>query len=435
MRKPITAPFVSAIALIALALAMTVSISVPVAGQTTPPTTITATVETGGPRLRVRAEPGFEHAIIARLEDGQVVNALARTTSGAWILVPVPEPATPYGWVSTAFVRLSAPVVALPIANSTTAFVPPAPAPTVPVTPVPGVALIPAGRPGLYGKLAVPVFDEKRKTYDVWLVNADGTGLRKVVEQASAPALSYDGSQLAYRHWQVDDRGIVVAASDGSRALRLTDKLEDTLPAFAPDRTRTAFSSYREGDRKIRLYYAWTDEQNLTAWEWGPGIFGEDPYWMADGRILFRVTRPNREAEELWIMNGDASDQSLLFITPSLRAPAAAPDGRTVVYMALAADASGSDNWEIYSFDLVERTVHRLTQNAARDGLPVWSPNGEYIAFVSDRGGRWGLWIMEPDGTNVARVVELPGPVDGFVEFEPEYLNRGWLEEQIDWKP
>ena len=75
----------------------------------------------------------------------------------------------------------------------------------------------------------------------------------------------------------------------------------------------------------------------------------------------------------------------------------------------------------------------RLTDHVATDGLPAWSPNEEYIAFVSDRGGRWGLWAMNADGSNERLIVNLPGSVDGKVQFEPEYLNHGWLEEQISW--
>lgn len=396
---------------------------------------VTGTVTTAGPRLRVRAEPDLTSPIVARLADGSAVEILGRDTTGKWLLVPTAAIDTPYGWVSATYVKSAARSASLPVVTAA-----PAPAvttPTVPPTPPPppGANVTPAAKavaPGLYGKIAVPVFDENRKTYDVWLVNADGSGMRSVMEQASSPALSYDGLQLAYRRWRVDDRGIVVANADGSNPWRITDKLEDVLPSFSPDRTKVAFSTYRWGDRKDRLYYAWTDEQNRVAWEWGSGgHYGEDPYWALDGRIYFRVTRPERAVEELWSMDGvTGEDQKLILITDSIRAPAISPDVRTVAYMAFV-----EGNWEIFSLDLLSRVATQLTDDAAEDGLPAFSPNGEYIAFVSNRGGAWGLWRMAPDGGNVQMIAVLPGPVDGRVEFEPEYLNHGWLEEQISWSP
>ena len=184
---------------------------------------VVATVDTGGPRLRVRGEPTLAAPIVARLTNGSVVEVLASDATRGWVLVPLTNAATPYGWVSTTYLRLSAPVTMLPVATAT----PSAPLPPPSLTPTSTVTATleaaPTATPveiavapppsGLYGKLAVPVFDEQRKTYDVWLVNADGSELRRVMEEASSPALSDDGALLAYRRWKVDDRGIVVALS------------------------------------------------------------------------------------------------------------------------------------------------------------------------------------------------------------------------------
>jgi Tol biopolymer transport system component/uncharacterized protein YraI len=396
--------------------------------QPAPP--VTATVNTGGVRLRVRSGPATSYPIVTRLTNGQQVTVMARNEAGDWLLVMAPGAPTGQGWTATEYLRLAAPLTQIPVIVYSA---PSAPA-GAPLPPPPLPAPLPVSAPaGFYGKLAVPIFDATRQTYDVWTVNADGTGLRQVVTEASAPALSGDGSLLAYRRWRVDDRGIVVARADGSAPLRVTANLEDTLPSFSPDRTKVAFSSYRESDRKSRLYYAWTDEQNRRAWEWGPGgIYGEDPDWLVDGRIFFRIYRLGETMEELWSVSSlTGLDQKLLFTTPSLHAPDATDDGRTVVYMG--ADKQG--NWDIYRLEVASGAVTRLTDHAATDGLPVWSPNAEYVAFVSDRDGRWGLWAMKADGSNERLIVNLPGSVDGKVQFEPAYLNNGWLEEQIAWAP
>jgi Tol biopolymer transport system component/uncharacterized protein YraI len=388
---------------------------------------ITATVSTGGVRLRVRSGPGVAYPIVTRLTNGQQVTVMARNEAGDWLLVTAPGAPTGQGWAATAYLRLAGSLAQTPVMVYAAPASAPAPAP-LPPAPVPQSA-----PSGFSGKLAVPIFDATRQTYDIWTVNADGTGLRQIVTEASAPALSLDGALLAYRRWRVDDRGIVVARADGSAPLRVTDNLEDTLPSFSPDRTKVAFSSYRESDRKSRLYYAWTDEQNRRAWEWGPGgIYGEDPDWLLDGRIFFRIYRLGETLEELWSVSSlTGLDQRLLFTTASLHAPDATNDGSTVVYMG--ADRQG--NWDIYRLDVTGGAITRLTDHAATDGLPVWSPNGEYVAFVSDRGGRWGLWVMAANGSNERLIVNLPGSVDGKVQFEPAYLNNGWLEEQIAWAP
>jgi len=46
----------------------------------------------------------------------------------------------------------------------------------------------------------------------------------------------------------------------------------------------------------------------------------------------------------------------------------------------------------------------QLTTGSWDDRSPVWSPNGSLIAFVSNREGSWGLWVMRPDGSEQERL-------------------------------
>jgi uncharacterized protein YraI len=398
--------------------APTATVTITVTSSITP----TATVRTSaGVRLRVRSGPGPSYPIVARVANGQRVNVLGRDASGKWLLVEYPGPGGDFGWISATYAATNTPVAQLPvsaaIAQATPAEMPGAPTAAGAVMPAPGP---------LPGKIAVPVFDTERQIYSVWLVDANGTNLRRVVENASSPALSDDGTRLAYRHWQRDDRGIVVANSDGSDPLRLTDKLEDVLPSFSPDKSKIVFSTYRQGDRRSRIYYVWADEQNRRAWEWGAGgLFGKDPDWMADGQITYYSTG---ERDQLWLMNGDATNQRAFASAPSIGAVAAAPDSTTIAYM-----SNADSNWDIFSVDIQGENLRRLTDDPARDGLPAWAPDGQSIAFVSDRSGQWALWVMDRDGSDERMLALLPGPVDGRVQFEPDYLNNGWFEEQIAW--
>jgi TolB protein len=399
--------------------------AMPVAAQTkvdpSAPAPVYATVITAaGKRLPVRSGPGVNYPILARLANGQRVQALGRNAGGQWLLIALPGAGGSTGWVSKSYVSLSAPIASLPVASAPAA---------APVVPAPKAVAPASGEPApgnLPGKIALPVFNSDTGQYSVWMVDANGSNLHLVVANASAPALSYDGQQLAYRHWQRDDRGLVVANSQGANPVRLTDKLEDTLPSFSPDGKKIAFSSYRDGDRRNRLYYVWADEQNLRAWEWGPGgLFGEDPYWMADTQIIYRTTWPD---DQLWAMNSDSSGQHRFYSASSIYAPAASPDSRTIAYM-----GASNGNWDIYSVGIAGDDVRRLTKDTARDGLPAWSPDGQSIAFVSEREGQWGLWVMNADGTNQRLLVTLPGTVDGKVRDELAYLTNGWLEEQVAW--
>jgi TolB protein len=79
-------------------------------------------------------------------------------------------------------------------------------------------------------------------------------------------------------------------------------------------------------------------------------------------------------------------------------------------------------NWEIYSVDVASGDVTRLTDNPNNDGLPVYSPDGQSIAFLTNRGGgTWEIYAMDTQGNNLQSVTRLDSAL-------PD-----WLSEGLDW--
>jgi TolB protein len=94
----------------------------------------------------------------------------------------------------------------------------------------------------------------------------------------------------------------------------------------------------------------------------------------------------------------------------------------------------GGNNWEIWVMNADGTTPVRLTEASSADGLPTWSPDGQSIAFVSNRGGVWAVWVMNADGSNPRKLFDMKGPPDGKILYD-ESNSRGWLEERISWAP
>ena len=69
------------------------------------------------------------------------------------------------------------------------------------------------------------------------------------------------------------------------------------------------------------------------------------------------------------------------------------PNGRYIAF-----DSERDSNHDIYLFDTETGTEHRLTNNSEYDREPAWSPDGEQIAFVSRRTGNWDIYVMDTDG-------------------------------------
>jgi Tol biopolymer transport system component len=60
----------------------------------------------------------------------------------------------------------------------------------------------------------------------------------------------------------------------------------------------------------------------------------------------------------------------------------------------------------------------RLTNNTALDNFPMWSTDGERIAFHSNRDGNFEIYTMASDGTDVVRVTNNPA-FDFFPAWRP----------------
>jgi dipeptidyl aminopeptidase/acylaminoacyl peptidase len=56
-------------------------------------------------------------------------------------------------------------------------------------------------------------------------------------------------------------------------------------------------------------------------------------------------------------------------------------------------------NYDIWMMDLARGTTSRVTSNPAPDGAPVWSPDGEKIAFSSERDKAGSIYVTEASGS------------------------------------
>ena len=62
---------------------------------------------------------------------------------------------------------------------------------------------------------------------------------------------------------------------------------------------------------------------------------------------------------------------------------------------------------EIYVMDTDGGNEQRLTNNRKRDTSPSWSPDGKWIAFISDRKGdgvNYEIYLMDAGGENLQRL-------------------------------
>ena len=83
--------------------------------------------------------------------------------------------------------------------------------------------------------------------------------------------------------------------------------------------------------------------------------------------------------------------------------PAWSPDGQKIAFTSNR-DGGGND-WDIYVMNADGSDIARLTDGAGNE-YPAWSPDGQKIAFVSDRGGDSDIYVMNADGSDISRLTD-----------------------------
>src|SRR5262249_38378254 len=104
-----------------------------------------------------------------------------------------------------------------------------------------------------------------------------------------------------------------------------------------------------------------------------------------------------------WALPGVLSALLFLFLTGDLDAAFPGANGR------IGFESERDGNAEIYSMEPDASNQTRLTQNAAADTDPAWSPDGRSIVFTSNRDGNDEIYTMNADGDGQTRLTTSPG--------------------------
>ena len=170
-----------------------------------------------------------------------------------------------------------------------------------------------------------------------------------------------------------------------------------TKLTFASDRNRERVAGPVENREVKEIYisdYDGANSRRLTT----SRQLNINPSWSPDGRaVAYTSYVPVPDIFISYLYRGVRENPTKRVGSNFL--PVFSPDGARMAFM-----SNRDGNPEIYVMNVDGTAVRRITNHPAGDSSPTWSPTGSQIAFTSDRSGTPQIYIVGADGLNLRRL-------------------------------
>lgn len=249
--------------------------------------------------------------------------------------------------------------------------------------------------------------EDPRRPSGVWEVSVLGGRPRKILEEGRSPAISTDGSQIAFLTGPESSQEIWVAQADGQKPRRLLVDPGSFVGqiAWSPTNKRIAYVSgkYRHdiyADTQIATIDPANGQRTIVLTQAGldPGLA-----WTRDGRLLFSVHEPSPSQDDanVWAIHMNESSgttwdsrQRLTSTTGYTGDMTISADGKrlSLTKYSLQPDVYIA---EVGAGKPKLSAARRLTLDDRADFPYAWTADGESVIFASDRDGPYHIFKQD----------------------------------------
>lgn len=280
------------------------------------------------------------------------------------------------------------------------------------------------------GKLLVYASTQHRKTADLYARVPGASSTVQLTQDAAndvMPAISPDGSRIAFASDRSGNYQIYLMAANGGPAISMTTGMHDLHPSFSADGQRLAFCRLGEASGRWEMWVIEIKRPSVPEFI-GYGMMPEFSPIAAAGegqseRIAFqRARQRSDQAYSIWTVDykpGSVSNPVEIVPATEFAAitPRWSPDGQWIAFCAVplsSADAasrmpaaSSNRAGDYYASNapvsgqiravMADGSLQVTLTDAVRTAfMPAWSKDGSLV-FVNTQPGRTGLWSVQTD--------------------------------------
>jgi eukaryotic-like serine/threonine-protein kinase len=265
----------------------------------------------------------------------------------------------------------------------------------------------------------------------VWLLDRQGHNPQQVTTDTSeevahlAPTWSPDGKKIVFQNRAGTKFDIRVVNLDSKQMNWITnDFLTNIHPSWSPSGRFIYFSSYRSGG--INIWRAPVKEDgtlngSLQQVTTGAGQDVEVAVSPDSKRLAYATLRQNADIWRLPVspQTGLPSGmpEAVISTTREDSRGAWSPDGNMIAF-----NSDRGVDMNIWLFTLADSSTRQLTTGHGGDFQPNWSPDEKKLAFFSSRSGSPNIWEVEIASGTLKRLTSNSG-----VNLNPFYSPDGRL--------